>query len=98
MDPDVIRIAQVFAVVGVFGICAVAVILGAIFLVRRGSRGGRLSLNSTPQIDEARFTRLEQAVDSIALEVERMTEAQRFTVKLMTERAPERIPEKSGDK
>jgi hypothetical protein len=30
---------------------------------------------------------LQQSVDSIAIEVERITEAQRFTAKLMAERA-----------
>jgi hypothetical protein len=38
---------------------------------------------------------LEQAVDSIALELERMTEAQRFTMKLMTDRPADRITEKA---
>jgi len=33
------------------------------------------------------MTRLEQAVESIALEVERISEGQRFTTKLLAERA-----------
>lgn len=35
-----------------------------------------------------RLQRIEQAVDSISLEVERISEGQRFTTKLLSERAP----------
>jgi parvulin-like peptidyl-prolyl isomerase len=35
---------------------------------------------------EARLERIEQAVDSIALEIERISEGQRFTTKLLNER------------
>lgn len=38
---------------------------------------------------DARFTRLEQAVESIAIEVERIGESQRFAAKLLTERQSE---------
>jgi hypothetical protein len=34
----------------------------------------------------ARLERIEQAVDAIAIEVERISEAQRFTTKLLTDR------------
>ena len=36
---------------------------------------------------EARLQRIEQAVDAIALEAERIAEGQRFTTKLLSERA-----------
>ena len=36
-------------------------------------------------VDDERMTRLEQAVESIALEVERISEGQRFTSRLMAE-------------
>jgi len=39
------------------------------------------------KIDNERMTRLEQAVESIALEVERISEGQRFTTKLLADRA-----------
>jgi hypothetical protein len=45
----------------------------------------------TPLTDpgvEDRLYRIEQAVDAIALEVERMAESQRFTARLLTERLP----------
>jgi hypothetical protein len=41
---------------------------------------------------EARFERLGQAVDAIALDVERIAEAQRFTAKLLVERATDGVP------
>jgi hypothetical protein len=47
---------------------------------RRGSRPQRL------QDESDRFARLQQAVEAVAIEVERIGEAQRFQTKLMTER------------
>ena len=35
----------------------------------------------------ARLERMEQAIDAIAVEVERVSEAQRFTTRLLTEKA-----------
>ena len=35
-----------------------------------------------------RLERMEQGIDAIAMEVERISEGQRFTTKLMSERAP----------
>jgi hypothetical protein len=35
----------------------------------------------------ARLERMEQAIDSIAVEVERISEGQRFTTKLLSERS-----------
>jgi hypothetical protein len=55
-------------------------------------RQGRLSSDA-----EQRLERMERAIDSIAIEVERISEAQRFTTKLLAERSspistPERAP------
>ena len=36
---------------------------------------------------EGRLERIEQAIDTVAVEVERISEAQRFTTKLLAERA-----------
>ena len=50
------------------------------------------------KIDDERLTRLEQAVESIALEVERISEGQRFTTRLLTERtSAERAPASSRE-
>ena len=39
---------------------------------------------------EGRLERIEQAIDTVAVEVERISEAQRFTSKLLAERTGER--------
>ena len=41
-----------------------------------------------PSDVSARLERMEQAIDSIAIEVERISEGQRFTTKLLAERVP----------
>lgn len=43
-----------------------------------------------------RLERMEQAIDAIAVEVERISEGQRFTTKLLTERAADRPVLPSG--
>jgi hypothetical protein len=40
----------------------------------------------------ARLERMEQAIDSIAIEVERVSEGQRFTTRLLADRARESSP------
>ena len=59
-------------------------------LTRRIWRGGRRA----PVVDfesSPRFQRMEQAIESIAIEVERIGEAQRFTTKVLTERQAEPV-------
>jgi len=52
---------------------------------RRVERGE--ATRSVPSEVSARLERMEQAIDSIAVEVERISEGQRFTTKLLSERA-----------
>ena len=40
----------------------------------------------------ARLERMEQAIDAIAVEMERVSEGQRFTTKLLAERSGDRLP------
>lgn len=56
----------------------------------------RDSSRAAPELS-ARLERMEHAIDAIATEVERISEGQRFTTKLLSERgrAPESLP-KSG--
>jgi hypothetical protein len=51
-----------------------------------------------PQDVTNRLERMEQAIDSIAIEVERISEGQRFTTKLLAERAKaeETLPERAS--
>ena len=44
----------------------------------------------------ARLDRIEQAVDAVAIEVERISEGQRFTTKLLSERAGDAVAEPRG--
>ena len=69
--------------------CIVRLItLGAVSY-RREEVGGSKGL----VIDEDRMARLEHAVEAIALEVERISEGQRFTTKLLAERGSvDRLP------
>ena len=55
--------------------------LGAVSFRRQG-----VGASKGVMIDEDRMARLEQAVEAIALEVERISEGQRFTTKLLAER------------
>lgn len=56
---------------------------------------GRSRGESLPADSSARLQRLEQAVEAMAVEVERISEGQRYTTKLLTERLPlaVRIPD-----
>jgi hypothetical protein len=46
------------------------------------------SLPSMPSDVAQRLERMEQAIDAIAVEVERISEGQRFTTRLLSERGP----------
>jgi hypothetical protein len=54
-------------------------------IARRIERGG--DLPKVPSDSTKRLERMEQAIEAIALEVERISEGQRFTTKLLSERA-----------
>lgn len=95
MDPDVLKFAQVLAVLGMFGGFSTVVGLTIYVTVNRVKRGRAKPADSS-RVDDARFVRLEQAVDAIAIEVERIGEAQRFATRIMNERAAERLP--AGEK
>jgi hypothetical protein len=59
----------------------------------RGASDPRLPHDLTNRLE-----RMEQAIDSIAIEVERIAEGQRFTTKLLAERAKadETLPERAS--
>ena len=59
----------------------------------------RLESRPTPSVPTevtARLERMEQAIDSIAIEVERISEGQRFTTKLLAERVGDGNVERAG--
>jgi hypothetical protein len=65
--------------------------LGSYFGARRAMRTSRLAglVQSATSIEMAPMM---QALDAIALEVERISEAQRFTSKVLSERSPIVLP------
>ena len=77
-------------VIALIGVCSGACVLagafaGAYFFGK--SRGQRESLSSArdPEVS-ARLTRVEQIVEATAIEIERISEGQRFTTKLLSEK------------
>ncbi len=87
MDPQVAN----FAIVAV----TIVVMVGALSSITVGLvRGLSAFSKKTPPRDqpnvlqmEQRFDQLQQSVDAIAVEVERIAEAQRFSAKLLAERS-----------
>jgi hypothetical protein len=83
MDPDVGN----FAVVAVVIVCMVGALSAIVVGLVRG-----LAKKSTPREFpnvlqfEQRFDQLQQSVDAIAVEVERIAEAQRFSAKLLAQK------------
>jgi hypothetical protein len=94
MDGDVLVFAQVMTVIVTSTAGFVAIGLGARMLWRAGSR---MKPRTLPPADDTRLERLEAAVDAIAIEVERISESQRFTVSLLSERLPARTADRVGD-
>lgn len=88
MNGDILQFAQVVAIIASFGAFAVFVYVATRYAMRPLKKKD-LQASAIPQIDESRFERLEQAVDAIAVEVERISEAQRFSAKLLSEQKRE---------
>ena len=100
MDDNVVPIAVVFTL---FVLSPIALSLARMFW-KRGSLPRQAPRN--PESDE-RLVRMEQAIDSIAIEVERVSEGQRFVTRLLAEARPagvlgqgaaERVPVSAAEK
>jgi hypothetical protein len=72
-----------------FGFMATLGAFTKIVLAIVNRRREEIKSTASPQLDEIaqRLARLEQAVDTTAVEVERIAEGQRFTTKLLAETA-----------
>ena len=85
--------AQIFAFVMfvITGTVAALCVIGVVTAkaVQRLRRNGRAAI--APPANEERLEQIQQSIDAIAIEVERIAEAQRFTAKLLSERG-ERTP------
>ena len=95
MEPDVMRLAFVLATLAGFGTVVTAVGVVAYRIISR-SPNRSSEADGPPVVSEARFARLEQAIDVIAVEVERIAEAQRFSAQLMAEQV-DRLPAARSD-
>lgn len=85
MDSDLAGVIKVTMLCGTFLMAFVT----ALFINRR--RSPRPDNRTLDEIS-ARLERIENAVDAIAIEVERVSEGQRFTSKLLAERAQVAAP------
>ena len=79
--------AKVIIALSLFGSVAYSITAIAKAAVAHRKEEVRLERESMPSLAEARLARIEQAVEAIALEVERISEGQRFTTKLLSEQS-----------
>jgi len=93
VDPNVLTFAAVMAVVVTSVVTFIGIGLGTRALWLRGSRAKPVVASRI----EDRLERLETAVDVIAIEVERISESQRFTVSLLADRLPPRVGERVAE-
>jgi hypothetical protein len=82
MDPDVLTFAMVAVVI--VGLAGSLTTIGVVAfkVLMRGSKRGE----AEQRLEDGRLEQLQQSVDAIAVEVERIAEAQRFSAKLLAER------------
>jgi hypothetical protein len=75
----------------------VLIALGVPFVRALARRWDRESIQPrvAPEV-AARLERIEQAVEAVAIEVERISEGQRFTTKLLSDRAADVVPQPRG--
>lgn len=88
MDSDVLKFAQVMAVLVPTIVVLTAMGVIAHRVVESTNRRNQVPPAPRDDLNDERLRRLEVSVDAIAIEIERISEAQRFTTKLLTERTP----------
>jgi hypothetical protein len=86
MDPDVISFAGVMVII--IGSIGALGYMGTALMRSFGRAKQPAAL--PPQRYEEQFAQLQQSIDAIAVEVERIAEAQRFSTKLLSDGA--RVP------
>jgi hypothetical protein len=87
-------------VVPIAGMLMIVVLAVGVPLVRALGRRWEREAGSPrmPADVSVRLERMEQALDAVAVEIERISEGQRFLTKLMGDRVPERLPASSTDR
>jgi hypothetical protein len=76
------------SVVITLAICATAIVMGLIVHISAHAKLRRDALSkqrNVPPDVSARLERMEQSIETVALEVERISEGQRFTTKLLSD-------------
>lgn len=79
-DPEIIIVPVVFAIPAI-------VVLSKMWFKHKEQMATLKGPATSNPVIESRLARIEEAVDTIALEMERMGEGQRFVTKLLAERA-----------
>jgi hypothetical protein len=69
----------------------IALVIIAIAYARRLWKGATTVVAQIPAAFEARFTRFEHSLDAVAIEIERVSEGQRFLTKVLTDESPRAI-------
>ena len=87
MGPEVKAFAEMVAIF--VAMCGVLAVGALAYGVASRLLGRVTSQLPGSKVDDPRMARLEQAVDAIAIEVERISESQRFISRLMDERSKE---------
>ena len=86
MDENLARII----IAGVIGLTiSISMVAMAVAKMASSRRRSELPESATARLEE-RLERMEQAIDAMATEVERVAEGQRFTTKLLADRQVER--------
>jgi hypothetical protein len=81
-DPSKAIVAVVF-----FSTAAYTIKSIALALIANRKQDATVERDNSASLSEARLVRIEHAVEAIALEVERISEGQRFTTKLLSEQS-----------
>ena len=76
------------AAFGSFAVCVKSIADAAV----RYAEGRRKQQSAGESVSDARLARLEVAVESIAVEIERISEGQRFTTRLLSNQVGQRVP------
>lgn len=94
IDGDVVVFAQVMTVIvaSVAALVTIGVVSRVVWRM-----GSRTKPRAVARVEDDRLARLETAVDAIAIEVERIAEAQRFAAQLLADRLPARSGERVGE-
>jgi hypothetical protein len=91
MDSEVLAFAQVSVII--------ILLVGTLSAITVGLVRGLAPKRKAPQVTDSQNLQLEQlqhSVDAIAVEVERIAEAQRFSAKLLAERAEPAALKRAG--